>query len=135
MEIIEAARKLGEAVQQDERFIRFAKARLANDNDKELQDKIGEFNTARMNLEREVASENKREEKINALNEQLRKIYGDIMATPAMLEYNTAKGEIDAMLNDINSIIMQCVEGADPASCEPERHNCTGSCSTCGGCH
>ena len=32
MDVIKTARELGKAIQQDERFIRFAKARLANDN-------------------------------------------------------------------------------------------------------
>ena len=134
MDILEASRNIGKAIQADERFIRFTKARLANDNDKELQEKIGEFNTVRMNLEREVSAENKNEEKVNELNSKLRDIYAAVMATPAMLEYNTAKGDMDAMLNDINSVIMQCVEGADPETVEPQ-HECTGSCESCGGCH
>ena len=47
---------------------------------------------------------------------------------------NTAKAEVDAMLNDINSIIMQCVEGEDPMTAEPHT-GCSGSCSSCSGCH
>ena len=64
MGIIEATRILGAEIQKDERFIRFAKARLANDNDKELQDAIGEFNTIRMNLDQEMNKETQDEEKI-----------------------------------------------------------------------
>lgn len=135
MDIIEATRELGKAIQKDERFIRYAKAKLANDNNEDLQNGIGEFNTVRMNLDREMSAEKQDEEKIKELNEKLRSIYAEVMASTAMLEYNSAKGELDAMLNDINSIIMQCVEGAEPSTCEPEVHNCTGSCSTCGGCH
>lgn len=135
MGIIEATRALGAEIQKDERFIRFTKARLANDSDQQLQDSIGEFNTLRMNIEQLTGAENPDETKIKVLNEKLRILYGNIMSTPAMLEYNTAKGELDSMLNDINSIIMQCVEGAEPSTCEPETHSCTGSCSTCGGCH
>ena len=135
MAILEAVRALGSEIQKDERFIRYAKAKLANDNDTELQNGINEFNIIRMNLERAMAEENQDEEKIKEYNEKLRDIYGKVMASPAMLEYNTAKGEMDAMLNDINSVIMQCVEGADPETVEPETHECTGSCSTCGGCH
>ncbi|MCQ2440434.1 MAG: YlbF family regulator [Clostridia bacterium] len=135
MDIIEATRELGKAIQKDERFIRYAKAKLTNDNDEDLQNGIGEFNTVRMNLDREMSAEKQDEEKIKELNEKLRSIYAEVMASTAMLEYNSAKGELDAMLNDINSIIMQCVEGAEPSTCEPEVHNCTGSCSTCGGCH
>ena len=135
MSIESALRELGKEIQKDERFIRYAKAKLANDNNEDLQNGIGEFNTVRMNLDREMSAEKQDEEKIKELNEKLRSIYAEVMASTAMLEYNSAKGELDAMLNDINSIIMQCVEGAEPSTCEPEVHNCTGSCSTCGGCH
>ncbi len=135
MAILDATRNLGEEIQKDERFIAYAKAKLAVDNDKDLQDKIGEFNVVRMNLEQESDKETRDEAKIAELNEKLRTIYGDVMGSKAMLDFNTAKGELDGMLNDINSVIMQCVEGADPKTVEPEIHSCTGSCESCGGCH
>ena len=134
MGIIEATRNLGVEIQKDERFIRFIKAKLANDNDETLQNQIGEFNTVRMNLDREMNAETQDEEKIRELNEKLREIYTAVMSSKTMLEYNTAKAEVDAMLNDINSIIMQCVEGEDPMTAEPHTA-CTGSCSSCSGCH
>lgn len=134
MGIIEATRNLGVELQKDERFVRYIKAKLANDNDETLQNQIGEFNTVRMNLDREMNNENQDENKIRELNEKLREIYTAVMSSKSMLEYNTAKAELDAMLNDINSIITQCVEGEDPTTVEPQTA-CTGSCSTCGGCH
>ena len=134
MGVIEATRALGAEIQKDERFIRYAKAKLANDNDAQLQNQIGEFNTIRMNLDREMNAENQDEAKIRELNEKLREIYTAVMSSKSMLDYNTAKAELDEMLNDINSIIMQCVEGEDPMTAEPQTA-CTGSCSTCGGWH
>ncbi len=134
MGIIEATRNLGVEIQKDERFIRYIKAKLANDNDETLQNQIGEFNTIRMNLDREMNAQTQDEDKIKELNEKLREIYTAVMSSKAMLEYNTAKADLDAMLNDINSIIMQCVDGEDPMTAEPHTA-CSGSCSTCGGCH
>lgn len=135
MSVLEAVRKLGEAIQQDERFIRYAKAKLENDSNEELQNAIGEFNIVRMDIDREMSSENQDDEKVKALNEKLRKLYMEIMSSAAMAEYNAAKAELDTMLNDVNSVIAQCVDGADPETCNPEISSCTGSCSTCGGCH
>ena len=133
MDVIQKVRELGKAIQQDERFIRYTKARLANDDDKDLQAQIGEFNIIRMELENENSSENKNEEKIKSLNEQLRDIYGKIMASPAMVEYNTAKVELDTLVNEINTVISKSLDGEDPETCDTTA--CTGSCSTCGGCH
>ena len=134
MGILEATRALGKEMQKDERFIAFAKAKLANDTDEQLQKDIGEFNIVRMNLERETSAEEVNEEKVKELNEKLRAIYTKIMSSKTMLDYNTAKAGLDAMLNDINSVIMQCAMGADPETCEPE-HACSGNCDSCGGCH
>ncbi|MCQ2455118.1 MAG: YlbF family regulator [Clostridia bacterium] len=135
MAILDVTRKLGEEIQKDERFITFAKAKLDLDGDKELQDKIGDFNVTRMNLEQECEKETKDEAKIGELNEKLRTVYSEVMASKTMLDFNTAKSALDGMLNDINSVIMQCVDGADPKTVEPETHSCSGSCDSCGGCH
>ena len=134
MNVIEKARELGTAIQQDERFIRYAKARLANDSDKDLQDAIGQFNIFRMELDREVSSDDKNDDKVKELNEKLRKVYSDIMSSPAMVEYNTAKAELDNMVNEANVIISKCIDGEDPDACDTSSA-CTGSCASCGGCH
>ena len=134
MDVIEQVRNLGKAIQQDERFIRYAKARLANDSDSELQASIGQFNIIRMELDREMSGDDKNDDKVKELNEQLREVYGKIMSSEAMVEYNTAKAELDTMVNEINVIISKCLDGEDPETCDTNS-GCTGSCSTCGGCH
>lgn len=134
MDVIKCVRELGKAIQQDERFVRYAKARLANDNNEELQAAIGKFNVARMELDREINAEEKNEDKVKELNEELRRIYGEIMSAPDMVEYNTAKVELDQMVNEINTVISKTLDGEDPETCDTAAA-CTGSCSTCGGCH
>ena len=134
MNVIEQARELGKAIQQDERFLRYARARLANDDNKELQDLIGNFNLTRMEIDRENANGQKDELKVTELNAKLRQIYSEIMSSPAMVEYNTAKAELDTMVNEVNVIISKCIDGEDPETCDIHS-GCTGSCSSCGGCH
>ena len=135
MTTIEAARKLGAAMQADEAYIRYADAVKKNDENEELQVKISEFNLKRMNLDNELSKDEaeKDNEKITTLNTELRAIYDEIMANPAMVEFNNAKAGMDKLLQDINTIIMMCAQGADPETCEITA--CSGSCSTCGGCH
>lgn len=133
MDVIEQVRNLGKAIQQDERFIRYAKARLENDNNKELQAAIGQFNITRMELDREMQTEERNEEKVKELNEKLRSVYAEIMSAPAMVEYNTAKAELDSLVNEINTVISKTLDGEDPETCDTTA--CTGSCATCGGCH
>ena len=134
MDVIEITRELGKAIQNDERYIKFAAAKEANDKDEALQTLIGEFNIIRMNLDSALSGEGKDDEKIKECNEQMRSLYGKIMCNETMLKYNEAKAKLDNLMNEVNSIIMQCVDGADPETVEPQTQ-CTGSCSTCGGCH
>ena len=134
MDIIKEARNLGKAIQSDPRFLRYAKARLANDDNSDLQDAIGNFNLVRMELDREANSETKSDDKIKELNEKLRGIYSDIMSSPSMVEYNTAKADLDTMMNEVNTIISKCVDGEDHDTCDVHS-GCTGSCASCGGCH
>lgn len=134
MSVLESVRELGKEIQKDERFIRFAKARLESDNDTQLQAMIGEFNVTRMELDRINGAEEQNEDKHKELNEKLREIYGNIMSNPNMVEFNTAKVALDQMMNEINVILGKTLDGEDPETCSAES-GCSGSCSTCGGCH
>lgn len=133
MTIIELTRKLGEELQKDERYLAFAAAKEANDNDEELQKKIGEFNLVKMSIDQEITSENKSQDKINELNDKLGNLYNEIMTSEPMLKYNEAREGLDGLISEINGIITLCANGADPKTCEPSA--CTGNCASCGGCH
>jgi cell fate (sporulation/competence/biofilm development) regulator YlbF (YheA/YmcA/DUF963 family) len=135
MDVIKAARNLGAAMQEDERFVEYAKTKLALDSNDELQDLVGKFNVARMNIERLGEQEERDEEKFREANLELREIYDSIMNNETMKAYNDAKLGVDKMLADVMAIIQMCSEGADPETCEIPEGGCTGSCSTCAGCH
>ena len=134
MDIIEMTRKLGVEIQQQDVFKKFIKAKAANDNDVELQDMIGQFNVIRMSLDQALSSEKKDEEKVKELNGQLKDVYTAIMGKDTMMNYNVCKGELDALVNQINAIITLTIEGEDPMTCDITS-GCTGSCSSCSGCH
>ncbi len=135
MDIIEAARQLGAAMQEDERYKNYIEARLNSDKDEALQALIGEFNLAKMSIDNELEKNDEKDsEKIKDFNLTLRKLYGQIMCNDSMMAYNKAKQEFEAVMQRVNGIIELCSEGEDPKTCEPAV-GCTGSCATCGGCH
>ncbi len=135
MTVIELTRELGKALQQDARYAAYYAAREANDNDNELQQLIADFNMGRSSLNQEMSKTEKDPEKIAKINEEVRNLYGKIMGNPNMVAYNSAKADMDDLLNQINTIITLCANGEDPDTCEAKAHSCSGSCSTCGGCH
>lgn len=135
MDVIALTRELGKAIQADPRYSRFLEAAESYEKDEELQGLVKEFNLCRMQLNQEMSkTENKSEEKIAEINKKVREIYGKIMVNPTMSTYNDAKGEMDRMLDQINTIITLSANGEDPETCQAE-HSCSGSCATCGGCH
>ena len=135
MDIIEQTRALGAALQADERFKRFEEAARLNDTDTAIQNKIGEFNLLRADLNKEMAKEDKDGEKITALDTEIRELYAEIMGMPSMVAFNKAKEEMDKLLQSINYIITSAANGEDPMTCPAEAPQCSGSCATCGGCH
>ncbi len=134
MDVISMARELGKAIQQDDRYTAYNLAKQANDNDQELQKLIGDFNITRMNINKEMSSENRDDERIKALDEELKSTYAKIMSNKNMVVFNAAQNGYEEMMNEINQIITMCANGEDPDTCEIS-HGCSGSCATCGGCH
>lgn len=136
MTVIELARELGKALQEDERYKKYQEAKEKNDKDVELQNMIGDFNVKRMQLNQEMQKEEKDAEAMQKLDGELKEIYTKIMANPNMAEFNTAQGAVDKLLNSVNFIISMAANGEDPMTCPEEQPaSCGGSCSTCGGCH
>ncbi|MGN0687740.1 MAG: YlbF family regulator [Oscillospiraceae bacterium] len=135
MDIIEIARQLGKAIQEDERYSDYVIAKEKNDSDEELQNLIGEFNLIRQNLvmEQEKPEEEQNPEKIAELNEKMHAAYNAVMTNENMADYTMAKAGMDKLMGQINTILSHALNGDDPLTCAVESA-CSGSCSTCGGC-
>lgn len=133
-QILEMAKDLGRAIQQDERFMKMQMAQARADEDEALQALIGEFNLKRMAINAESAKgEEQDEEKLRALNVEIREVYAKVMANESMAAYNEAKTEMDKLTNAVGAILNMAAQGLDPD--DYEEHSCGGNCSSCGGCH
>ena len=133
--LLELAKDLGHEIQRDPRFIRTQMAQAAADEDKALQDMIGEFNLKRMALNAEASKDEAEQdkEKVMQLNAELREVYARVMANESMAEYQAAKTELDTIINGIGAIINMAAQGLNPD--DYEEHSCSGNCGSCGGCH
>lgn len=133
MDIIAITRELGKAIQQDERYMKYQMAVQACDEDKELQDMIGEFNLKKMALNRILNSPDEDKSDMKLLDEQVREIYNNIMAHPSMVNFNEQKNAFDEIMKAVSTIITKSAAGDDPDTIDPSA--CSGDCSSCGGCH
>ncbi len=138
MGVIEQARELGKAVQADERYIEYVRAKELNDADESLQNLIGEFNLIRQNLamETDKPEEEQNKAKISELNVKMHSAYEEVMSNENMAAFTMAKQGMDKLMSEINTILTYCVEGMDPDTCPSEVpiSSCGGSCDSCGGC-
>ncbi len=134
MDAITMFKQAAAQMQKEEAYLYYLHARQKNDEDTELQDRIGAFNLLRMELQQSMADENADDAKTQQLNRQLSDMYTEIMENGSMKNYNEAKAGMDTLISYINAIIQAACNGEDPMQVE-EPHGCTGSCSTCGSCH
>lgn len=135
MDVIQCARELGKAIQQDERYIKLVNQGQANDEDQSLQDMIGQFNLLRVDLNNEMNKTEKDQAKINQCNDKLKELYGKLMANPNMSAYNETKTELDGLVDFVLQIIRGSINGENPETIEQHQEGCSGSCSSCSGCH
>lgn len=135
MDIIALSREIGKEIQKDQKYLDLIAARNSSDNDAELQAAIGEFNLKRMAINNEAQKEDRNEDKLKELNEELRHVYAQIMKNENMTAYNNAKTELDNLVQRVSAIISMSAEGDDPETCDYDSSSCGGNCSSCGGCH
>lgn len=128
----EAAKEL----QNDPKYLQLAAARKANDEDEALQGKIGEFNLVRLDLNNEIEKDDRDEDRVTQLNQQVNTLYNEIMTNRNMLAYNEAKQGMEGFLNYVNAILNAAIDGDDPMLvAEPVESGCgEDGCASCSGC-
>ena len=108
-------------------------AKTAADKSEKLQDKLGQFNLKKLDLNRAIIAEEKDNEKIAELNGEVKNLYEAIVSDPLMIAYSTTKDELDNTVRFIMQIIQGSANGDNPY--ELEDQSCGGVSSACGGCH
>ena len=133
MDIIEQTRELGKLIQQETSYIKLKAAEKDADADQELQNLIQEFNLKRLSINNETQKAEKDQDKIKELNDEMQKVYAEIMSNKNMIDYNNAKQEFDQIITRVMTILQNCAQGEDPETTD-YTPSCSGSCATCGGC-
>ena len=72
---------------------------------------------------------------LEKLEQEIQALYLQIMENPNMQAFDTAKQAMNMMMQEVDTILSLCANGEDPDRCHPDLTNCTGNCSSCGGCH
>ncbi len=134
-EVIELARELGTAIQRDETYIDYKIKQQNVECDENLQKMMKDFNSKKSEINLEISKENTDQNKIDKLNEEINKLYTDVMQDETMTVYQEAKQKFENVLRSITLIINRASLGDDPKTINIEESEaCSGSCQSCSGC-
>jgi len=131
--VIEAARELGRVLQADERYIRYNVIQQQNDEDEGLQKTIAEFTAKRETLQEELQKDDRDNEAIAKLNDEVKAMYGKIFEHPNMIAFSQAREELQQLITFANQIFTGSAGGENPDDIQFQE-SCGGSCSSCSGC-
>lgn len=127
-EIFEKARELGEAIIESKEYKELKAAELAQENDEEAMKLLKEYNDVRAHLAEEIQKGDVSEERVAAIREELEEAYQKITTNDLITAYINAQRTFQAVIDQMNNILSFHITGQLPGGC-------SGSCSTCGGCH
>ncbi len=135
MDAIAITRQLGAAIQESEEYKVFTAAKEKTEKDAEIQDMMKKIEEIRLAYQTAAMDANPDEKLMEKLDKDFQNVYTALMVTDGMSAYEQARQALDAKMNYIMQILYLCVNGEDPATCEPqEEHDCGGECSHCSGC-
>ena len=128
--IIEIAHTLGEEIAKSEEMKKLEAAKASFDADKELQEKLSEYETDRLLLGQEFAknTEDADEIAIANLKARIEELTSEISKNPNYIVFAEAQNGLNALMASVNAEIKFCITGERPSSC-------THDCSSCSGCH
>ena len=127
-QIIEKTKELGRLLAASEQVKSLAAARLAYEQNAQIQDLNGQFNIHKMSMAALSKQDNPDEERIAGHEDKLKEIYDQIMSAEVMTEYQTKSQSVEQVIGEINNILNFYISGETP-------QGCSGSCASCGGCH
>lgn len=135
MDVVALTRQLGAAVQEDERYKKFVAAKEASEASAEVKDMMAKIDELRVAYQAEAMNLEPDETVLAKFDQDFQQLYAALMVNDTMQAYEQARQELDGMMNYLMQILYLCVNGEDPATCEPqEEHECGGECSHCAGC-
>ena len=110
MDCIDLFKRAAVALQTDPRYLALDQARKANDNDENLQNLIGEFNLARMDLNNEIGKSERDDARITELNEKVNNLYGQIMGDSSAMVFPLSP--FDGSVHGLRPVTAFCKQNA-----------------------
>lgn len=118
MTVMEAARILGKAIQEDARFIDYQEAGTAVSNDEHVSALSDNLQALQDQFNAEATKAEPDEALLNDLQQQGSALYDTIYNTPVMNHLIEKKQGMDNLMNEVMNFIYLVVGGEDPDTVE-----------------
>ena len=132
MEILEQARILGKALSESEEFTKYYAAEAAFKTDDTAIALIEEYTANQEKYVEKLQAEDITPEEMVNVKNKMAQDYNNLLKNDVIREYTQTKEAAEELLAKVNKIIKFYIVGEEEHSHEG---GCSGSCSTCGGCH
>ena len=131
MDVTEQAKILGQAIIESDEFKAYAAAEERFHTDEEAQRLTAEYDANCAKCTEELKKEDILPQEMIKIRQQISREFAKLSENKVIREYLEAKKAAEKLLANVNSIIHFYVTGEE----EHSHEGCSGSCSTCGGCH
>ena len=132
LDILNLAVEFAKKIQKTQEYLNLSKAKKDNDSDLKLQNMIDEYNFLTNNI-KDLIKNKAEKEVIDNENVKISKIYRKIMLNENMIKFNKASEEMNILMNRINLILIDAVNGKEPMVCADEKNIDCGKCGKCSG--
>lgn len=129
--VFEKTRELGEALQESETYQRMKEAEAKAMQNVEAAEMMALYLEKRNQIQEMMEVENPDPGAMQRLSGEMDEIQEKLQMIDDIVELTTARGEFNALIGQINQVLQFIVTGR----MTEEEGGCSGSCSSCSGCH
>ncbi len=127
MDFLEAAAQLGEAIAESEELLAWRSSEAAVLADEKAQGLMEEFRTLQVEMVK-ASRDNLEKEDLERIRDTLLAKQNELNEYELTRNYFNARKGFEGMMKSVNDILSHYVNGA-------QEGGCSGSCSSCSGCH
>ena len=135
--VMHKAQELAEAILESSIYQRMHTAELQVNKDEEAVKAVSDFVEKRQAVESILASNNMDHTALAEAGKAMEEAEKKLNEVALIKEMQESRQEFTQMMENVNRILRLVITGETEDECDCDGHHggCTGSCSTCGGCH
>lgn len=126
-QIYEKARELGMMIAESNEMKHFKAMEVVFEGDPKAQEVLNHYQKRREEITKKVHEQQLSPETLKGFQEELQACMAQLVENKVVNDYLEAKSALNNLVTQVNTIMSYCIEG--------EQSGCSGSCSSCSGCH